>query len=137
MSNAFRLDHVAIAVKSLDDAASFYGEVLGLPSHGRERVEDQSVDVAFFGEEPGRIELISPFRDGAIARFLDKRGEGLHHVAVRVADLDAALADLKAKGVPLIDEMARAGAHGTRVAFVHPQGARGVLLELVESPKAG
>jgi methylmalonyl-CoA epimerase len=137
MSNAFRLDHVAIAVKSLEEAASFYGDVLGLPSHGRERVEDQSVDVAFFGEEPGRIELISPFRDGAIARFLDKRGEGLHHVAVRVADLEAALAGLKARGVPLIDEVPRAGAHGTRVAFVHPKGARGVLLELVELPKDG
>ena len=136
MSNAFRVDHVAIAVKSLDEAASFYGEVLGLPAHGRERVEDQSVDIAFFGEEPGRIELISPFRDGAIARFLDKRGEGLHHVAVRVADLEVALAGLKAKGVPLIDETPRAGAHGTRVAFVHPKGARGVLLELVELPKS-
>lgn len=134
MTQAFRLDHVAIAVRDLEEASAFYGGLLGLPSGGRERVEEQSVDVAFYGEEPGRIELLAPFREGAISRFLDKRGEGLHHVAVRVTDLDGMLTDLKARGVPLIDETARTGAHGTRVAFVHPRGARGVLLELVEVP---
>jgi len=132
-SGAWRLDHVAIAVGDLDAALAFYRDVLGLPVSGVERVEDQAVDVAFVGEEPGRVELISPFRESAVTRFLEKRGEGLHHVALRVRDLDATLETMKKQGVPLIDEKARVGAHGTRVAFVHPKGARGVLLELVET----
>jgi methylmalonyl-CoA/ethylmalonyl-CoA epimerase len=134
-SSAFRIDHVAIAVSDLEAALGFYRDVLGMPVGGVERVEDQVVDVAFVGEEPGRIELISPFRpDTGVAKFLEKRGEGLHHIAVRVRDIDAALAALAARGVQLIDKKARPGAHGTRVAFVHPKGARGVLLELVELP---
>lgn len=133
-SGAFRLDHVAIAVHDLDAALELYRDVFGLPVSGVERVEDQAVDVAFVGEEPGRIELISPFMESSLTRFLEKRGEGLHHVAVRVRDLDATLHSLKQRGVALIDETARQGAHGTRVAFVHPKGARGVLLELVEYP---
>lgn len=132
-SGAWRLDHVAIAVSDLDGALSFYRDVLGLPVSGVERVEDQAVDVAFVGEEPGRVELISPFRESSVTRFLEKKGEGLHHVALRVKDLDATLEAMKQKGVQLIDEQARPGAHGTRVAFVHPKGARGVLLELVET----
>ena len=133
LSSAFRVDHVAIAVRDLEGALGFYRDVLGLPVGGVERVEDQAVDVAFVGEEPGRIELISPFKpDTGVARFLDKKGEGLHHVAVRVHDIDAALEQLKAKGVVLIDAEPRTGAHGTRVAFVHPKAARGVLLELVQ-----
>ena len=136
-ASAFRLDHVAIAVKDLDAALALYRDVLGMPVGRVERVEDQQVDVAFVGEEPGRIELVCPYTaDTGIAKFLAKRGEGLHHVAVRVKDLDASLADLAAKGVPLIDTKARPGAHGTRVAFVHPKGAMGVLLELVEVPDA-
>jgi methylmalonyl-CoA epimerase len=135
---AFRLDHVAIAVKDLQEALGFYRDVLGMPIGGTERVEDQAVDVAFVGEEPGRIELICPFKpDTGVARFLEKKGEGLHHIAVRVHDIDAAVASLKAKGVPLIDQEPRTGAHGTRVAFVHPKGARGVLLELVQVPTHG
>jgi methylmalonyl-CoA/ethylmalonyl-CoA epimerase len=135
VSSAFRVDHVAIAVKDLESAVQFYRDVLGMPVGSVERVEDQVVDVAFVGEEPGRIELISPFKpDTGVARFLEKRGEGVHHVAVRVKDIDTTLRALAAKGVPLIDTTARAGAHGTRVAFVHPKGARGLLLELVEVP---
>lgn len=134
-SSAFRIDHVAIAVKDLHSALDFYRDVLGMPVGGIERVEDQVVDVAFVGEEPGRIELISPFRpDTGVAKFLEKRGEGLHHLAVRVKNIDESLQALQAKGVALIDTVARKGAHGTRVAFVHPKGARGVLLELVELP---
>ena len=87
-ADAFRLDHVAIAVKDLDGALAVYRDVLGMPVGGVERVADQQVDVAFVGEEPGRIELISPFTDGSIQRFIDKRGEGLHHVAVRVPETD-------------------------------------------------
>ena len=134
-SSAFRLDHVAIAVKDLSSAVAFYRDVLGMPVGHTERVDDQVVDVAFVGEEPGRIELISPFRDDTgVAKFIEKRGEGLHHVAVRVKNIDESLQALKARGVQLIDTQARAGAHGTRVAFVHPKGAKGVLLELVELP---
>ena len=137
VSDAFRIDHVAIAVKDLDSALSFYRDVLGMPVGGVERVEDQVVDVAFVGEEPGRIELISPFRaDTGVAKFIENRGEGLHHLAVRVKNIDASLKALQAKGVQLIDTEARKGAHGTRVAFVHPKAARGVLLELVELPES-
>ena len=115
ISSAFRLDHVAIAVKDLDGALSFYRDVLGMPVGGVERVEDQVVDVAFVGEEPGRIELISPFRDDTgVAKFIEKRGEGIHHIAVRVKNIDESLRALQAKGVALIDTQARTGAHGTR-----------------------
>ena len=134
-ADAFRLDHVAIAVNDLDAALAFYRDLLGLPVGAVERVAEQEVDVAFVGEEPGRLELIAPFVAGSsVARFLEKRGEGLHHLALRVPSVERALAALKQQGVPLIDETPRQGAHGTTVAFVHPRGARGVLLELVELP---
>jgi len=132
LGGAYRLDHVAIAVADLPRAIALYRDVLGMPVGAIERVEDQSVDVAFVGEEPGRIELISPFRESSVSKFLQKRGDGLHHVAVRVHDVAVLLASLKAKGVALIDEAPRTGAHGTTVAFVHPKGAMGVLLELVQ-----
>lgn len=134
---AHRLDHVAVAVADLEGALAVYRDVLGLPVSRVEHVADQKVDVAFVGEEPGRIELVCPSTpESTVAKFIERRGEGLHHVAVRVRDIDATLAVLKAKGVPLIDQAARPGAHGTRVAFVHPKGARGVLLELVELGEA-
>lgn len=134
-AGATRLDHVAIAVRDLDAALTLYRDVLGLPIGGIEVVEDQAVTTAFVGEEPGRIELLCPTRpDSPVGRFLEKRGEGLHHVAVRVKDIDAALESLKASGTQLIDETPRIGAHGTRVAFLHPKGMRGVLLELVQLP---
>ena len=132
------LKGVAIAVKDLEGALALYRDVLGLPVTNVERVEDQKVDVAFVGEEPGRIELVCPSEEGSpIAKFLEKRGEGLHHVAVRVKDVARAVEELKAQGVALIDQAPRPGAHGTKVAFVHPKGARGVLLELVEVPASG
>lgn len=135
-AKATRLDHVAIAVKDLDQALGFYRDVLGMPVGGVETVEDQGVTVAFVGEEPGRVELLCPTGpETPVGRFLEKRGEGLHHVAVRVPDVDAAVATLRERGVPLIDQTPRVGAHGTRVAFVHPKGAGGVLLELVELPR--
>jgi methylmalonyl-CoA/ethylmalonyl-CoA epimerase len=128
------LDHVAIAVSDLASAIAFYETTLGLTCHGRERVEDQQVDVAFFGDGAGRIELLCPFTsDSGVARFLDKRGEGLHHICVTVPDLEKALASLKARGLPLIDEKPRVGAGGSLIAFVHPKGARGVLMELKQA----
>ncbi len=125
------LNHVAIAVKDLEAAVSFYEQVLGLHCDDRERVEDQQVDVALFGKGQGRIELICPFAaDSGIAKFLEKRGEGLHHICLDVPDIEAALAGMKARGLPLIDEQPRIGAGGSKIAFVHPKGGRGVLIEL-------
>lgn len=125
------LDHVAIAVKDLDVAVKFYVEVLGFPPPELEEVPDQQVKTAIFGHGMGRIELICPTDpNGSVARFLDKRGEGLHHICVEVSDLEGTLAALKAKGAQLIDETPRIGAGGAKIAFVHPKGAHGVLTEL-------
>jgi methylmalonyl-CoA/ethylmalonyl-CoA epimerase len=128
---ASRLDHVAIAVKDLDAAVAFYEGVLGLECHGRERVQDQLVDIAFFGEGSGRIELVCPFTaDSGVAKFLDKRGEGLHHICLDVPDLSAALTSIAGRGLPLLDEQPRTGAGGSRIAFLHPKAGNGVLIEL-------
>ena len=130
------LDHVAIAVKDLDAAIAFYCDVLGLELSEIEEVPGQKVKTAIFGRGMGRIELICPTSaDTGVARFLDKRGEGLHHVCIEVEDIDAAMAELRKKGAPLIDEVPQPGAGGARVAFVHPKGARGVLTELRQGPK--
>jgi len=130
------LDHVAIAVKDLDASIAFYRDVLGLELHDIEEVPGQKVKTAIFGRGMGRIELICPTSaDTGVARFLDKRGEGLHHVCIEVEDIEAAMAELRKKGAPLIDEVPQPGAGGARVAFVHPKGARGVLTELRQGPK--
>ncbi len=125
------LDHVAIAVTDLEAAVKYYVEVLGFAAPELEEVADQQVRTAIFGHGVGRIELISPTSSAApVAKFLEKRGEGLHHICVEVADIEAALRDLKAKGAKLVDESPRIGAGGARIAFVHPRGAHGVLTEL-------
>jgi len=130
------LDHVAIAVKNLDAAIAFYRDVVGLELQEIEEVPGQQVRTAIFGHGMGRIELICPTSpDTGVARFLDKRGEGLHHICIEVDDIDAALDALRQAGAPLIDEVPQAGAGGARVAFVHPKGARGVLTELRQGPK--
>lgn len=133
--NTKGLDHVAIAVKDLDAAVKYYVEVLGFDPPELEVVEDQRVKTAIFGHGLGRIELICPTDpSSSVAKFLDKRGEGLHHVCIEVADLVGTLASLKAQGAPLIDESPRLGAGGARIAFVHPKGALGVLTELRQGP---
>lgn len=125
------LDHVAIAVKDLDAAVHYYVHVLGFAPPELEVVEEQKVRTAIFGHGTGRIELICPTDpSSSVARFLDKRGEGLHHICVEVADIVATLAELKAKGAQLIDEVPKIGAGGAKIAFVHPKGAHGVLTEL-------
>lgn len=130
------LDHVAIAVKDLDAAVRYYVEVLGLPTPTIEEVPGQQVRVALFGHAAGRIELICPTSsDSGVARFLEKRGEGLHHICVEVPDIEAALTALKAQGAQLIDETPKPGAGGAKVAFIHPKGAHGVLTELRQGPK--
>jgi len=129
------LDHVAIAVKDLDAAIALYRDVLGLELAHVEEVPEQQVRTAIFGHGMGRVELICPTtQDSGVARFLEKRGEGLHHICVEVDDLVGALAALKASGAPLIDETPKPGAGGAKVAFVHPKGMRGVLTELRQSP---
>jgi methylmalonyl-CoA/ethylmalonyl-CoA epimerase len=130
------LDHVAIAVKDLEGAIAFYRDVIGLQLRDIEEVPEQKVKTAIFGEGTGRIELICPTSsDSGVARFLEKRGEGLHHICIEVDDIDAAMAELRTAGAPLIDEVPQPGAGGARVAFVHPRGARGVLTELRQGPK--
>lgn len=134
------LDHVGIAVSSIDDALSFYSGLLGLELAGVEVVEEQKVKTAFLplgkpveGSVRTEVELLeSTDPEGPIGKFLAAKGEGVHHVAFRVDDLDAALAELKAAGVRLIDETPRRGAGGARIAFIHPKSSRGVLVELCE-----
>jgi methylmalonyl-CoA epimerase len=127
------LDHAGIAVVNLDESLPFYRDVLGLPLVHREAVDQQGVDAALLGIGDGHVELIAPLGpDTAVAKFLENRGPGLHHIAYRVDDIDAVLASLSAAGVRLIDEHPRIGIRGTRVAFLHPAAAGGVLTEIVE-----
>ena len=131
--NITRVDHVGIAVKNLDEMVKFYTETLGLKANGNETVEEQKVTVAFMPVGDSELELLeSTTDDGPIARFIEKNGEGVQHIALRVDDIDAALAELKEKGVRLIDETPRYGAGGARIAFLHPKSTHGVLVELCE-----
>jgi methylmalonyl-CoA/ethylmalonyl-CoA epimerase len=130
------LDHVAILVADLDAAVKLYRDVYGLELVELEEVPSEKVRVAIFGHGAGRIELVSPMGpDSPMAKAIERRGEGLHHVCLEVPDLAAAMAALKARGAPLLDETPRPGAGGAKVAFVHPKGSRGVLVELREGPK--
>ena len=128
-----RVDHVGIAVKNLDEMVKWYEDTLGLKSNGTETVEEQKVTVAFLPCGDSELELLERTSDdGPIARFIEKNGEGIQHIAIRVDDIDAALAELKEKGVRLIDQTPRYGAGGARIAFLHPKATHGVLLELCE-----
>jgi methylmalonyl-CoA epimerase len=129
----YRLDHLGIAVRSLTAAKSIY-EKLGLVVSAEEVVEAEAVRVVMVPIGETRLELLEPLSDdSAIAKFIAKRGEGVHHISLRVPDLAAAVAKLKADGVRLVSEEIKIGAGGHRYIFVHPASARGVLLELVES----
>jgi methylmalonyl-CoA epimerase len=130
------VDHVGVAVKDLDEAIRVYRDILGLRLEGVHKLEERKVRAAFFsaGKE-GRIELLEPLgSDSPVAKFLETRGEGVQHLALRVRNIEAVLEDFKKKGLALIDEKPRSGAEGSKVAFVHPKSTRGVLLELVEKP---
>jgi methylmalonyl-CoA epimerase len=127
-----KIDHIGIAVRDIEQALQVYQVALGLPLDDILEVPDQQVRVAFLPVGDSNIELVQPTNeDSGTARFIEKRGEGIHHICVQVEDIDAVLEQLKANGVPLIDQEPRPGAHG-RVAFIHPKGTHGVLLELVE-----
>jgi len=128
-----KIDHIGIATHGIDAAAEFYRDVLGLKVAETEEVPEQKVRVAMLPIGESRIELLeATCDDSPISRFLEKRGPGIHHIAVRVDDIRAALTDLKQKGARLIDEEPRPGAGGCLVAFVHPSSTGGVLLELVQ-----
>jgi methylmalonyl-CoA epimerase len=128
-----KIDHIGIAVDSIDDWIGFYRETLGLNYTGSEEISEQKVRVAFLVIGESRIELLEPTSpDSAIAGFIEKRGGGMHHIALKVDDIEEALARHKEAGARLIDETPRVGAHGTRIAFIHPKASGGVLLELCE-----
>jgi len=123
-----KIDHIGIAVKSISDAVKVYEQAMGL-----QEVADQGVRVAMLHIGESGIELLEPTRpDSPIEKFMSKRGEGIHHIAVRVDDIEQALERVKASGVRVIDSAPRRGAYNTRVAFIHPSSTHGVLLELVE-----
>jgi methylmalonyl-CoA/ethylmalonyl-CoA epimerase len=127
-----KIDHIGIAVKNLEESSKLY-ELLGIASQGTEEVEEQKVRVSFFPIGDSEIELLeSTSPDGPVAKYIEKNGEGIQHIALRVDNLEEALAELKAKGVRLIDEKPRYGAGGAKIAFIHPKATGGVLLELSE-----
>lgn len=133
------VSHIGIAVSDLDAAIERFSLLLGQPPDVVRDVPDMAVKVAMFeggDRNGGQIELLAPTsEDNSIARFLDRSGEGLHHVCVYVDDIERSLAGLKSQGVKLIDEQPRVGAMGHRVAFIHPEGSHGVLIELEERPR--
>ena len=128
-----KIDHLGIAAKSIEEALKFWADSLGLDNVHTETVADQKVNVAMLPLGDSRIELLEPTgEDSPISKFLEKRGGGIHHIAVEVEDIGAALSKLKSEGARLIDESPRIGAEGCLVAFVHPSSTGGVLLELVQ-----
>lgn len=128
-----KVDHIGIATRSIEEALKFWRDALGLEVMHTETVEEQGVNIAMLPVGEPRVELLEPTGPASpVAKFLEKRGPGLHHVAVRVSDIRASLARLKREGTRLIDEEPRVGAGGCLVAFVHPSASGGVLLELVE-----
>jgi methylmalonyl-CoA/ethylmalonyl-CoA epimerase len=133
---AFKINHIAVVVENVDAALTFWRDALGLPVQHIEHNTDEAVDIAFLPTgEVGEIELIAPFTpDSGIAKYLAKKGAGLHHLCLDVDDLDAALARLHAANIELITEQPRVRPDGTRYIFVHPRSTGGVLLELYERP---
>ncbi len=128
-----KVDHIGIAVSNLEETIKFYTNVLGLKLEGVEVVEDQRVKVAFLPVGDTEIELLeSTEPDGPIAKFIEKKGEGIQHIAFRVEDIEEALSSMREKGIRLIDEKPRYGAGGAQIAFLHPKSTHGVLIELCE-----
>lgn len=127
------IDHIGIAVSDLDEALKFWEDAIGVKCHGVEEVAEQKVKTAFLPIKDTEIELLAgTSEDSPVSKFIEKKGEGIQHIAIRVDDLEATLEELKGKGVRLIDEKPRIGAGGAKIAFVHPKSSRGVLLELCQ-----
>jgi methylmalonyl-CoA/ethylmalonyl-CoA epimerase len=130
-----KVDHIGIAVPALDDILKFYQDALGLHLHEIEEVPEQKVRVAMFPVGETNLEFLEPTAsDSPIAKFIEKKGQGIHHIAIGVEDIDAVLAELKARGARLINETPVTGAGGKRIAFVHPASTAGILLELCQAP---
>lgn len=128
-----KIDHLGIAVNSIDERKNFWTDVLGLSFAGAETVQEQKVTTAFFPVGESEVELLeSTSPDGPVAKYIEKRGEGIQHVAFRVENIDAALDELKAKGIQLIDQKPRIGAGGAKIAFLHPKATSGILVELCQ-----
>ena len=129
-----KIAHIGVAVKNIEEAEKFYAEVLKMAIHDRETLKD--IKAAFVPVGDTALELLqSTVPEGVINKFIERRGEGIHHIAYEVDNIEKALEDLKAKGVPLIDEKPRKGAHNSKVAFINPKGTYGILVELVEPQK--
>ena len=128
-----KIDHIGVAVKSISEAARFYTDILGIKMTGTEIVADQKAKVSFLPVDDTNIELLESIEpDGPVAKFIESKGEGIHHIALHVENIEEALEFMKSKGVRLIDQKPRIGARGIRIAFVHPKETRGVLLELCQ-----
>lgn len=128
-----KIDHIGIAVSNLDETVKLYRDVLGLELHGTEVVPEQKVRVAFLPVGDTEVELLeSTSAEGPIAKFIEAKGQGIQHIAFRVNDIEAALEEMKAKGMRLIDDKPRYGAGGAKIAFLHPKSTGGVLIELCE-----
>lgn len=128
-----KIDHLGIAVNSIEEGKNFWSDVLGLRFEGAETVAEQKVTTAFFPVGESEVELLeSTSPDGPVAKYIEKRGQGIQHIAFRVDDIEAALAELKEKGIQLIDEKPRHGAGGAKIAFLHPKATGGVLVELCQ-----
>ena len=133
MERLLRIEHIGIAVKDLAAAEEIYHKLLGTPSYKREAVESEGVMTSFFRAGPNKIELLESTRpDGPIARAIEKRGEGIHHIAFEVADIVAEMARLKVEGFTLLNEEPKRGADNKLVCFIHPKSANGVLVELCQ-----
>jgi methylmalonyl-CoA epimerase len=127
------IDHIGVAVKSIEGALKFWENTLGIKCTGVEEVAEQKVKTAFLPLKDTEVELLEPTaEDSPVAKFIEKKGEGIHHLAIRVDDLQKSLDELKAQGVRLIDEKPRRGAGGAQIAFIHPSASGGILLELSE-----
>jgi len=128
-----KIDHLGIAVSSIDAKKNFWTDVLGLTVEGTETIHEQKVTTAFLPVGESEVELLeSTSQDGPVAKYIEKRGEGIQHVAFRVENIEEALAELKEKGIALIDQTPRIGAGGAKIAFLHPKATSGVLVELCE-----
>jgi len=128
-----KIDHLGIAVHSIEEAKKLFQDTLGLKFEGSETVAEQKVTTAFFPVGDSEVELLeSTSPDGPVAKYLEKRGEGIQHIAFRVENIEEALAELKEKGIRLIDEKPRMGAGGAKIAFLHPKSTHGVLIEISE-----
>jgi methylmalonyl-CoA epimerase len=132
-----RIDHIGVAVEHLEEAVLLYSERFGMPVQHRETVEQQGVEAVLLGVGESHVELLRPLGpDTAVARFLERSGPGLHHVAYGTDDIESALEQVRAAGLALIDEQPRTGIRGSRVAFLHPKATGGVLTEIVQAAEA-